>query len=190
MNSASRPGARARPRVSLLMRIVYFDRKSELISFPDENADLYPGCLPHLVSIAHGQPFGSLWKYAAGNDKVLGRVTLGMFPATLDLSPDGDFAYVVNFNLHGDMIPSTVSVIATDDMTEIARIQTCAMPHGSRLNASGTRQYSVCMMDEQLVEIDTGALKVSRHFVLTRGSESGMPGPPMRMTNMNHGAAS
>src|SRR5204863_6724795 len=60
----------------------------------------------YYVSIAHGQPFGSLWKYSAGDDKVLGRVTLGMFPATLDLSPDGDFAYVVNFNLHGDMVPS------------------------------------------------------------------------------------
>jgi len=46
------------------------------------------------------------------------------------------------------------------------------------------------MMDEQLVEIDTAALKVSRHFILTRGSEAGMPGPPMRMTNMNHGAVS
>src|SRR5207245_9938271 len=88
---------------------------------------------------AHGHAFGSRWKYSAGDDRVLGGVTLGMFPATLDLSPDGDFAYVVNFNLHGDMIPSTVSVIATDDMTEIARIQTCAMPHGSRLNAGGTR---------------------------------------------------
>jgi DNA-binding beta-propeller fold protein YncE len=143
----------------------------------------------YYVSIAHGQPFGSLWKYSAGDDKVLGRVILGMFPATLDLSPDGDFAYVVNFNLHGDMIPSSVSVISTDDMIEIARIQTCAMPHGSRLNASGTRHYSVCMMDEQLVEIDTGALKVSRHFILTKGSEAGMLGPPMRMPNMNRSTA-
>src|SRR5437867_6616706 len=142
----------------------------------------------YYVSIAHGQPFGSVWKYSAGDDKVLGRVTLGMFPATLDLSPDGDFAYVVNFNLHGDMVPSSVSVVATDDMTEIARIPTCAMPHGSRLNAAGSRHYSVCMMDEQLVEIDTAALKVSRHFMLTKGSEAGMIGSPMRMSNMNRSA--
>jgi len=132
---------------------------------------------------------GHFWKYSAGDDKVLGRVTLGLFPATMDVSPDGDFVYVVNFNLHGDMVPSSVSVVATDDMTEIARIQTCAMPHGSRLNGDGTRQYSVCMMDEQLVEIDTAALKVSRHFVLTKGSEAGMLGPPMRMANMNHSAS-
>src|SRR5215475_5358982 len=138
----------------------------------------------YYVSIAHGQPKGSLWKYSTADDKVLGRVTLGMFPATMDVSPDGDFVYVVNFNLHGDMVPSTVSVVATDDMTEIARIQTCAMPHGSRLNANGTRHYSVCMMDEQLVEIDTATLKVSRHFVLTKGKEAGMLGPPMHMSNM------
>lgn len=138
----------------------------------------------YYVSIAHGQPMGSLWKYSTAGDKVLGRVTLGMFPATMDVSPDGDFVYVVNFNLHGDMVPSSVSVVSTDDMTEIARIQTCAMPHGSRLNANGSRQYSVCMMDEQLVEIDTATLKVSRHFVLTKGHEAGMMGPPMRMSNM------
>src|SRR5919204_4268644 len=30
----------------------------------------------YYVSIAHGQPFGSLWKYSAGDDRVLGRVTL------------------------------------------------------------------------------------------------------------------
>ena len=143
----------------------------------------------YYVSVAHGQPFGSLWKYSAGDDKVVGRVTLGMFPATLDLSPGGDFAYVVNFNLHGDMVPSSVSIVSTDDMTEIARVQTCAMPHGSRLNASGSRHYSVCMMDEQLVEIDTATLKVSRHFVLTKGSEAGMPGPPMGLSTASHDRA-
>ena len=110
----------------------------------------------YYVSIAHGQPNGSVWKYSTRDDALLGRVVLGMFPATMDVSPDGDFLYVANFNLHGDMVPSSVSVVTTEDMTEIARIPTCAMPHGSRLNADGSRHYSVCMMDEQLVEIDTG----------------------------------
>jgi DNA-binding beta-propeller fold protein YncE len=135
----------------------------------------------YYVSIAHGQPNGSVWKYSTKDDKLLGRVTLGMFPATLDVAPDGDFLFVVNFNLHGDMVPSSVSVVTPEDMTEIARIPTCTMPHGSRLSADGSRHYSVCMMDEQLVEIDTATLKVSRHFVLTRGREAGMNGPPMRM---------
>jgi DNA-binding beta-propeller fold protein YncE len=49
------------------------------------------------------------------------------------------------------------------------------------LSADGSRHYSVCMMDEQLVEIDTATLKVARHFILTRGREAGMSGAPMRM---------
>ena len=63
--------------------------------------------------------------------------TLGMFPATAQITPDGEFAFVVNFNLHGDRVPSSVSVVATDGMLEVARIPTCLMPHGSRINAAG-----------------------------------------------------
>ena len=98
-----------------------------------------------------------------------GRVELGNFPATLQVSPDGYLAYVVNFNLHGDMVPSSVSVVATDEMVEIARIPTCTMPHGSRLNPQGTRHYSACMMDDMLVEIDTRTLAVSRAFLAAEG---------------------
>ena len=132
----------------------------------------------YYVSLAHGAPFGTVWKYSVKNDSVLGKVTLGMFPATMDVSPDGQFLYVVNFNLHGDMVPSSVSVVSTELMTELARITTCAMPHGSRFNPQGTRHYSVCMMDDMLVEIDTSTLKVSRYFVLTKGKEMGMTGAP------------
>jgi DNA-binding beta-propeller fold protein YncE len=66
-------------------------------------------------------------------------------------------------------------------MVEIARIRTCTMPHGSRMSADGTKHYSACMMDEELVEIDTRTLTVSRHFFLTKGKEMGMKGsPPLR----------
>jgi len=132
----------------------------------------------YYVSLGHGRPFGSVWKYETATNHVLGSVTLGFFPATMDISSDGGLLYVVNFNLHGDMIPSSVSVVATQEMIEVARIPTCTMPHGSRINQQGTRQYSACMMDDMLVEIDTGSLKVSRHFLLTKGKETGMPGSP------------
>lgn len=132
----------------------------------------------YFVSLAHGQPFGTVVKYAAGSNEVLGRATLGMFPATMQVTPDGEFLYIVNFNLHGDMVPSTVSVVATDAMLEVARIPTCRMPHGSRINVQGTRHYSACMMDDLLVEIDTGTLKPSRYFVVTKGQERGGRWPP------------
>ena len=132
----------------------------------------------YYVTIAHGRPFGSVWKYSTKNDALIGKASLGLFPATLDVSPGGDFLFVVNFNLHGDMTPASVSVVSTQTMTEIARIKTCTMPHGSRLNPQGTKQYSACMMDDILVEIDTRTLKVARHFIVTKNQEIGLPGPP------------
>ena len=84
-------------------------------------------------------------------------------------------------NLHGEMETSNVSVVAADDMVEIARINTCTMPHGSCLNGDGTKHYLACMMDEEVVEIDARTLGVSRHFFLTKGREMGMTGaPPVR----------
>ena len=118
------------------------------------------------VSIAHGQPNGALWKYSTTTYKPLGRITLGMFPATLQVSPSGEFVYVVNFNLHGDAVPSSVSIVHAESMTEVARVKTCRMPHGSRFNPQGTRHYSACMMDNRVIEIDTATLRVAREFQL------------------------
>lgn len=132
----------------------------------------------YYVTTAHGTPFGFLWKYATANDSLAGRVMLGNFPATAQVTPDGAFIYVVNFNLYGEMVPSSMSVVSADEMVEVARVTTCTMPHGSRINPQGTKQYSGCMMDDLLVEIDTRDFGVSRHFLLTRGKEQGMAGPP------------
>jgi DNA-binding beta-propeller fold protein YncE len=123
------------------------------------------------ITTAHGQPYGFLWKIDAVTNAVVGRVELGMFPATIQLTPDGAYAYVVNFNVHGDMVPSSVSVVGTDDMVEIARVETCTMPHGSRINPQGTKQYSACMMDDQMVEIDTRTFGVARRFSVAKGAE-------------------
>jgi DNA-binding beta-propeller fold protein YncE len=136
------------------------------------------------VSLAHGLPNGTLLKYSTSTHRAIGRATLGMFPATLQVSPSGEFVYVANFNLHGDPVPSSVSVVHADTMLELARIETCRMPHGSRFNALGTRHYSACMMDDMVVEIDTATFRVSRHFRLAPGAEGGDVGPPP----MAHGA--
>ncbi|MBI3404951.1 MAG: YncE family protein [Acidobacteria bacterium] len=132
----------------------------------------------YYVSLGHGRPFGTALKFDAATDKILGQVSLGYFPATADVSPDGNYVFIVNFNLHGDMVPSSVSAVVADEMIEAKRITTCTMPHGSRFNPAGTRHYSACMMDDMLVEIDTESLRVSRHFLLTKGKEHGMEGAP------------
>jgi len=143
----------------------------------------------YYVSTAHGFPNGDLWKFTTAGDSLKGRVTLGLFPATLQISPDGLFAYVVNFAVYSEMKPSSVSVVYADDMAEVARIATCTMPHGSRLNRDGTKHYSACMMDDALVEIDTRTLAVARHFLLKKGAEHGAIGSLSGIGNRREPAA-
>jgi DNA-binding beta-propeller fold protein YncE len=142
----------------------------------------------YYVSTGHGTPHGHLWKYRTADHSVAGRVELGLFPASLQVSPDGHYVYVVNFNLHGEMVPSSVSIVDAAEMVEVARLRTCTMPHGSRTNPQGTRHYSACMMDDILIEIDTREFEVARHFMLTPGREHGMSGAPgAHATHAAHG---
>jgi DNA-binding beta-propeller fold protein YncE len=120
------------------------------------------------VSIAHGQPFGYVFKYTTGDDVSTGDVQAGLFPASMDVSPTTGFLFVVNFNLHGDMEPSSVSIIDTVTMTEIARPQQGIMPHGSRMSPDGRFNYSVAMMTDELYEIDALTFQVSRKLLLTK----------------------
>ncbi len=124
------------------------------------------------VTIAHGTPYGHLWKYHAGPDTLVSRTELGLFPATIGATPDGQFLFVVNFNLHGDMEPSDVSVVYAPEMVEVVKIDTCLMPHGSRVRADGTKHYSACMHSDQLVEIDLADFEVGARFDLTPGREA------------------
>jgi DNA-binding beta-propeller fold protein YncE len=164
-------GAAIQAKVPIGLSVTDPDGPHGLAASPDKQF--------YYVSTAHGTPYGSFWKLRTSDNAILGRVTLGNFPATAQITPEGHLAFVVNFNLHGDMVPSDVSVVGVDDMVELTRIKTCTMPHGSRLNPAGTKHYSACMMDEMLVEIDVASLSVSRHFMLTKGKEMGMAGAPM-----------
>lgn len=125
----------------------------------------------YLVSIAHGTPNGTLWKFSAETGRAIANVPLGLFPATVDVTPDGQFAFVSNFNLHGDHVPSSVSKVHLGTMAEVARAETCIMPHGSRVNPQGTKHYSACMMDQTLVEIDVATGAVSRRLSVVPGME-------------------
>lgn len=125
------------------------------------------------MTTAHGVPDGKLWKFEAGVDTLVAQpILLGNFPATLDLTPDGLYAFVVNFNLHGEHVPSTVSVVYTPGMVEVEQVPTCTMPHGMRLAPDGRHAYSMCMMDDQLVEIDTRTFEVARRFSVRQGEEA------------------
>lgn len=124
------------------------------------------------VTVAHGNPFGLLFKYEAETDQYVADTTLGLFPATMSISPSTGLLFAVNFNLHGDPEPSTVSVVDTGTMTEVARIPTGVMPHGSRMNAAGSHMYHVAMMNDELREVNAYELKTSRVLPLSENAPS------------------
>jgi DNA-binding beta-propeller fold protein YncE len=94
-----------------------------------------------------------------------------MFPATLDVAGGTGLLYVANFDLHGGMKPGSISVVETESMSEVARVEVGIMPHGSRLNAAADRHYSVMMMSDELVETDAWGFGVRRRLPL--GGQSG-----------------
>jgi len=128
------------------------------------------------MTTGHGSPDGKYWRYALPADTLASPgIFLGSFPASIDVTPDGLYAFIANFNLHGAMVPSSISVVYTPTSTEVARVPTCTMPHGSRVDPSGSRQYSTCMMDDQMVEIDARTFEVARRFGLATGHEGPIP---------------
>lgn len=143
------------------------------------------------LSLAHGNPYGTLYKFSTETNEVVGTVQLGLFPASLQISEATGLLYCVNFNLHGDMVPSTVSVVDPEEMVEVQRIETGVMPHGSRISPDGMHHYSVGMMSGELFEINTLRLKVDRVLKLDGEEKKEMSGMAnqggMDHSQMNHG---
>jgi DNA-binding beta-propeller fold protein YncE len=128
------------------------------------------------MTTGHGIPDGMLWKYEAGLDRLVAEpILLGRFPATLDVGVDGLYIFVVNFNLHGEHVPSTMSVVYGPELFEVEQIELCTMPHGVRVDPDGEYVYTVCMMDDQLVEVDAFSFAVSRRFSVAPGREGPLP---------------
>jgi DNA-binding beta-propeller fold protein YncE len=142
------------------------------------------------LSMAHGIPFGYLYKYKTGTDEMVDRVELGLFPATMQISNATGLIYVVNFNLHGghDEI-GTVSIVDPDEMIEIDRVETGIMPHGSRLLNNGLKHYSVAMMSGKLYEIDAMTMELKRTLSTApnkMNDHSGHNMKQMKMDKMDH----
>lgn len=124
------------------------------------------------MTTAHGAPTGRFWKLALGADSVVTTpIALGRFPATLDVTPDGLYAVVGNFNLHGEPVPSTVSTVYLPDVIEVAQTPTCETPHGIRVSPDGARAYSACVRDDRVVEMDVRTFQVTRQFSVASGME-------------------
>jgi DNA-binding beta-propeller fold protein YncE len=146
------------------------------------------------VSVAHGKPYGRVAKYETGTNEKVGTATVGMFPATMEISDVTGLLYVANFNLHGEMEPSTVSAVDPGTMTEVDKIETGIMPHGSRFAPDERMHYSVGMMDGMLYEIDAVTRTVTRTLEVGEGTPKPTwvqphPSKPLAYVALNGGDA-
>jgi YVTN family beta-propeller protein len=137
----------------------------------------------YYISIAHGTPFGTLWKMDAASDTLVGRAPLEMFPTTIGLTPDGELAFVANSDFHGDHPrQNVISVVHTPTMSTITHLPACDMPHGVKSNHAGSFIYISCMNSDELLEIEVATLRITRRVKTGTGHDmNGMAG-------MNHGA--
>jgi YVTN family beta-propeller protein len=138
------------------------------------NLAVAPDGRSYYVTVAHGTPYGSLWKLDAATDSLLGRVQVELFPTTIGLTPDGQFAFVANSDFHGDHPrENVVSVVHTPTMTKITDLPACDMPHGVKVNHAGTRVYVSCMHGDEILELDVATLRLLRRRATGDGHPMG-----------------
>jgi YVTN family beta-propeller protein len=148
------------------------------------NITVSPDGRSYYISVAHGTPFGSLWKMDASGDSLLGRAQVEMFPTTIALTPDGQFAFVANSDFHGDHPRvNVVSVIHAPTMNKITDIPACDMPHGVKANHAGTRIYVSCMHSDEILQLDVASFRIARRARTGEGHVMASTGPS------NHGPA-
>lgn len=141
------------------------------------NLAVSPDGASYYVTIAHGTPYGSLWKLDGAGDGVLGKAQTELFPTTIALTPDGQYAFVANSDFHGDHPRENVlSVVHTASMRKITDLPACDMPHGVKVNRAGTRVYVSCMHSDEILEYDVGTLALLRRAPAGAGHGAGEHG--------------
>lgn len=152
-----------------LDRVVKIDPRPPEIDGP-HNITTAPDQGSYYVSVSHGTPFGALWRLDAHTDTLIGTAPLEMYPTTIALTPDGEFAFVANSDFYGDRPHvNPVSIVHTPTMTTITNLAACDMPHGAKVNHAGSVAYISCMHSDELLEIDISTLAISRRITLGTG---------------------
>src|SRR5207245_508057 len=145
------------------------------------------------VTIAHGTPYGSLWKMAVDGDTLVGKAPVEMFPTTISLTPDGELAFVANSDFHGDHPRmNVVSIVYTPQMITLTNLPACDMPHGVKVNHAGTkvyvtcrnsddaRLYVACNHSDELMVLDARTLELVKAIPTGHGAYNVEPSPDGR----------
>jgi YVTN family beta-propeller protein len=100
--------------------------------------------------------------YDAESGRQLLEIAVEGEPHEVVVSPDGNLAYVADF----EGIKNTLSVVdvTAGKVAATVNMAPSYKPHGMDLNADGSRLYVTCEASRVVVEFDTAARKVLRRF--------------------------
>ncbi len=154
------------------------------------NITVAPDMKSYFVTIAHGVPFGTLWRLDAGNDTLIGKATVEFFPTTIAVTPDGEFAFVANSDFHGDRPRvNVVSIVHVPTMSKITDLLACDMPHGVKVNHAGTFAYVSCMNSDEILEMDIGTFAIVRRVKIGKGHDMNKMAADSSMNHAQHPVA-
>lgn len=135
------------------------------------NITVAPDHRSYYVSVAHGTPHGSLWRFDALTHRLLGMAEARGYPTTIGLTPDGEMAFVANSDFFGDRPAiNPVTVVHTPTMTTITHIAACDMPHGVKVDPAGQVAWVSCMHSDELLAVDVATLRIRERIRLGTGS--------------------
>lgn len=150
------------------------------------NLTAAPDHRSYYVTVAHGTPHGSLWRFDATTHRLLGTAEARGYPTTIGLTPDGELAFVANSDFFGDRPAiNPVTVVHTQTMTTITHIPACDMPHGVKVDPAGRTAWVSCMHSDELLAVDVATLTIRERVRLGAGTSTShvghLPagGPPM-----------
>ena len=136
------------------------------------NIAMAPDMKSYFVTIAHGVPFGTLWRFDTATDTLIGKATVELFPTTIAITPDGEFAFVANSDFHGDRPRvNVVSIVHVPTMAKITDLPACDMPHGVKVNHAGTLAYVSCMNSDEILEVDVNTFAITRRARIGKGHD-------------------
>lgn len=127
------------------------------------------------VTLAHGNP--TLWKFELPDDRLVGRLRLGSKGAArVGLTPDGRFAFVPDYDRAAAGAQGAVTVVRTDDLHLVGRVEVCPAPHDAQPSPDGSLVAVTCSLSDELAVLDPITFEVVHRFAV--GPEPGPSGKP------------
>jgi DNA-binding beta-propeller fold protein YncE len=122
------------------------------------------------ATVGNGRVDGRLLRFEAATGRGAGAGELGPGVSGIVLSADGALVYLTMSDASKSMARGSVWVVGSADLKPVASLTTCIHPVGGRLTRAG-RHYSVCAMEDLVIELDMEARRVNRRFSVVEDEE-------------------